>query len=146
MHSNACKCIAVNVSGQAVHTMHTVPAVHDGAEHCNTVHMSALPCNTKSAKRLAYRGDVVLGDGGRRRGEGGVYLWFHAAQQHDEHDDEAGPVFAVYAVHQHRVVLRRHKHTKRLGNLLLALHTPGRTTAAWSSQRGPIIQVCILLD
>lgn len=49
------------------------------------------------------------------------YLWFYTAEQHDEHDYEASPVFAVYTVHQHRVVILVHKHTQRLGDLLLAL-------------------------
>lgn len=48
-------------------------------------------------------------------------LRFHTAEEHDEHDNEPSPVFAVYAMDKHRVVLRVHKHPQSLGYLLLAL-------------------------
>ena len=50
-----------------------------------------------------------------------AHLWFHTAEQHDEHDNETSPVFAVYAVDEHRVILSVHKHPQSLGYLLLSL-------------------------
>ena len=53
-----------------------------------------------------------------------VHLWFNTAEQHDQHDNEPSPVFAMDAVDKHRVVVSVHKHPQSLGYLLLALLQP----------------------
>ena len=71
---------------------------------------------------------------------GSGYLWFHTAEQHDEHDNEAGPVLAVYAMDQHRVVVVVHKDSQGLCNFLLALHHQGSLSGIKTEPTWPGIE------
>ena len=67
-----------------------------------------------------HHGDAVA----RHRCVTNADLGFNTAEQHDEHNNEASPVLAMYAVDKHRVVVSVHKHPQSLGYLLLALSQP----------------------
>ncbi len=56
---------------------------------------------------------------------GVIHLRGHFAQHEEEHDDEAGAVLAVDAVHQDGVVLQFHKRAQRQGHTPLAVLQQG---------------------
>lgn len=59
-----------------------------------------------------------------------AHLRFNAAEQHDQHDNEPSPVFAMYAMDKYRVVVSVHKDAQSLGYLLLALSQQQRQALA----------------